>query len=294
MSLVALLISYFLQQKLDLPLSVWFDRMTLQVLRPKQFSMMAKSSTAAFAVLMLILSAYFFFFYLLFFLIDDEFWNIPSLLLQIFVLLLLLGSNGFKEKLELYLRAWRKGDFESAGAMHMALSRANKRRLRSPVLMQNDVSSALLYHNFNRFFMVMFWFMVAGPAFAIVVRVANILAQHSSHKLKVMAVKVSWVAEWFPARLLALSFALMGDFKNTIRQCTLNFADFSTETATVLKRSASSALDGLNVRTEVHSGMGRDALIDNGSKGIEGVRGLLSRSMVLWLGLFAIAVITTV
>lgn len=291
MSFVVFLVGYFLQQKMDWPLSLKFDRATLTILRPEHFSIMAKSNGIAFSLLILILLAYFSFFYVLFFLIETMFYGAVSLLLQIIVLLLVLGQKGFKENLENYLKAWKRGDFEAAAFKQQALSGVNARLLRDPVMMQNEVSKALLYHNFNRFFVVMFWFMVAGPAMIIVVRVADLIAQHSSHQLRRVAVSVNSALEWLPARLLALTFTLTGDFKHSISGCARYFLDITTNTSVVLGDVASSTLDSFYLNYIVDAKMDQGTLISTGVSGIGGIRGLLSRSMALWLGICAISVI---
>ncbi len=291
MSFVVLLISYALQQKMDWPLSLQFDRVTIKFLRPEHFSMMAKSSGAAYFLLLLILLAYFSLFYVLFFLIGNTFFGALSLCLQVVVLLLVLGQKGFKDNLESYLVAWKRGDFEAAAFKQQTLSGVNGRLLRDPVMMQNEVSKALLYHNFNRFFVITFWFMVAGPAMIIVVRVADLIAQHSSHQLRRAAVSVNAAIEWLPARLLALTFTLTGDFRRSISGCMKYWVDVTSDTPDVLGEVASSTLDSFYLNNVIDSKIDKGILISTGVNGIIGIRGLLGRSMALWLGIFAISVI---
>ena len=291
MSFIALLISYFLQQKLELSLSGWFDRSTLKFLRPHHFSMMVNSRGTVSALILLILAAFFSVFYVLFFFLESLFWGVVALLLEVVLLLLLLGEKGFKERLGLYLEAWNRGDFEAAAFKQQTLSGVNASRLSDPVMMQNEVSSALLYHYFNRFFVIIFWFMAVGPAAAIVVRITDLISQNATRQLKRSATKVNAFIEWLPVRLLALSFALTGDFKGAMSCCFRYFSDFSAGAATVLTDTASGALDSYNLNYRVDSGMTREILISTGNKGVAGIRGLLSRSMGLWLGVFAIIAI---
>jgi len=276
---------------MDWPLSLQFDRVTLKLLRPEHFSIMTKSNGAAFCLLILILLAYFSLFYVLFFLIESMLYGAVSLLLQVVILLLVLGQKGFKENLENYLIAWKRGDFEAAAFKQQTLSGVNARLLRDPVMMQNEVSKALLYHNFNRFFVITFWFMVAGPAMIIVVRVADLIAQHSSHQLRRVAVIVNAVIEWLPARILAFTFTLTGDFKRSISGCARYFVDVTSSTPVVLGEVASRTLDSFYLNYVVDSKMDQNTLISTGVNGISGIRGLLSRSMALWLGVCAIFVI---
>lgn len=294
MSFVALLISYFLQQKMDWPLSAQFDRLTLKLLRPEQFSIMAKNNTAAFCLLTLILLAYFSLVYVIFFLIADIFYGALSLLLQTFILLLVFGQKGFKRDLERYLIAWKRGDFEAAAINQQAICGESARLLRDPITMQNDVSKMLLYHNFNRFFLIAFWFMVAGPAMVIVVRVVDLVSQGSSHQLRRASEKVKTIFEWLPARLLAMTFTLTGNFKRSITSCSKYFLDVTTDTSALLVEVASNTLDSFYFNNQVDTSMDQSRLIRIGVNGIGGIRSLLSRSMAFWLGVCAIIVIFSV
>jgi len=291
MSFLALLLSYSLQQKLDLPLSGKFDNFALQLLRPQQFSLMVKTKGAALVLVLLISAAYFSLVYAFFFYIEQLLFGILALACNVLLLLLLLGQKGFKENLAVYLESWRRGDFEAAAFKQQVLSGINARRLSDPVNMQNEVCTAVLYHNFNRFFIIIFWFVLAGPAAAVAVRVIDIVSQHSAHQLKISAMWVKKIVEWIPARLLALSFSLAGDFNGAIKYCLKAFLDINADTQTVLRGSASGALDNYDMNFIVDSGMPLDKLISTGESGITAIRDLLSRSMALWLGIFAIIAI---
>jgi len=291
MSFLALLLSYFLQQKLDLSLSGKFDNAALQLLRPQQFSLMVKTKGTALVLVLLISGAYFSLVYAFFFYIEQLFFGVLALACNVFLLLLLLGQTGFKENLTFYIESWRRGDFEAAAFKQQVLSGINARRLNDPVNMQNEVCTSILYHNFNRFFIIIFWFVLAGPAAAVAVRVIDVVSQHSSHQLKISAMWVKKIVEWIPARLLALSFALAGDFKGAIKYCLKSFVHINASAQSVLRGAASGALDNYDMNFVVDSNMSLDTLISTGDKGITAIRDLLSRSMALWLGIFAIVAI---
>jgi AmpE protein len=291
MSFLALLFSYFLQQKLDLSLSEKFDNTAMQVLRPQQFSLMVKTKGTALVLVLLISGAYFSLVYAFFFYIEQLFFGVLALACNVFLLLLLLGQAGFKENLALYIESWRRGDFEAAAFKQKVLSGINARRLNDPVNMQNEVCTAILYHNFNRFFIIIFWFIFAGPAAAVAVRVIDVVSHHSSHQLKISAMRVKKIVEWIPARLLALSFALAGDFKGAIKYCLKAFVDINADTPALLRGAASGALDNYDMNFIVDSSMPLDKLISTGDVGITAIRDLLSRSMALWLGFFAVVAI---
>ncbi len=291
MNFLALLLSYFLQQKMDLSLSRQFDKAVLQLLRPQQFSLMVKTKGTGLLLVLLISAAYFSLVYAFFFYIESLFFGVLALACNVFLLLLLLGQAGFKESLVHYIESLRRGDFEASAIKQQVLSGINSRRLNDPVNMQNEVCTAILYHNFNRFFIIIFWFVFAGPAAAVAIRVIDLVSQHSSHQLNTSAMWVKKIVEWIPARLLALSFALAGDFKGAIGYCLKAFFDFRSDTSTVLRGAASGALDNYDMNFTVDATMSLDKLIATGVTGITAVRDLLSRSMALWLGVFAIVAI---
>lgn len=291
MNFLALLLSYFLQQKLDLSLSGKFDGVTLRLLCPQQFSLMTKTKGAAFVLVLLIGAAYFSLTYAFFFYIEQMFFGVLSLACNVLLLLLLLGQTGFKNHLTSYLDAWCRGDFEAAAFKQQALSGINARRLNDPVNMQNEVCAAILYHNFNRFFIIIFWFVLVGPAAAAAVRVVDIVSQNSSHQLKIAAKSVKKIVEWVPVRLLALSFSLAGDFKGAFKYSLKAFVDIHSDSSTVLLGAASGALDNYDMNLVVDSSMPLDTLIATGATGITAIRELLSRSMALWLGIFAVVAI---
>lgn len=291
MNFLALLFSYFLQQKLDLSLSRQFDGVVLQLLRPQQFSLMVKNKGAALLLVLLISGAFFSLVYAFFFYIESFLFGVLALACKVFLLLLLLGQAGFKEILVEYLASWFRGDFEAASIKQRALSGINSRRLSDPVSMQNEVCTAILYHNFNRFFIIIFWFILAGPAAAVAVRVIDLVSQQSSHQLKLSAAWLKKVVEWVPARLLALSFALAGDFKGAISYCLKSLLDFRLGASAVLRGAASGALDSYDMNFVVDASMTLDKLITTGDAGITAIRDLLSRSMALWLGIFAVVAI---
>ncbi len=291
MSFLALLVSYFLQQKLDLSLSDRFDQASLRLLRPKQFSLLVETQWGGTVLVLLIVAAYYSVTHAYFVYIASWLWGSVALVSEVLLLLLLLGQQGFKARLGEYLEAWRRGDFEAAGFKQQTMSGGNAYRIENPVMMHNEACTALLYHNFNRFFVIIFWFMVIGPAAAVAVRLVDLLARHAALAIRSQATKIKMWVEWLPVRLLAFSFALCGDFIGGVRYCVKSMTNITVDTSTVLLDAASEALDSLDLNHVLEATMPRDELIVRGERGIGAIRELLSRSMALWLGVFAILAI---
>ncbi len=70
----------------------------------------------------------------------------------------------------------------------------------------------ITYAGYARWFAPVFWFVFLGPLAAVLYRVvATLAASPSTKKLRVYLVLLE-LADWLPTRVLALSFALVGDF----------------------------------------------------------------------------------
>lgn len=134
---------------------------------------------------------------------------------------------------------------------------------------------SLLYEGFQRWFPALFYFMLAGPVGALVYRLAQLGATESGDEADSVLVQV---LDWLPSRLLALSFAVTGDFVRS--RAALGEGLFSGEgAATVLCRVARAAAPELGGQVA-----GPDA-----ARAVTEMKDLLSRSAVLWILVIALA-----
>jgi len=142
---------------------------------------------------------------------------------------------------------------------------------------------ARLFHlGLERLFGVLFWFVLLGPFGAVAYALTRLLAAHwrDDGDFHGAVAQIVPIMDWLPARLLALSFAIVGNF----------------EEAMVAWRSRA-ADDGLNEGVVRVAGLGalgldRDALdLDRDAPGPEYVLGaanLLNRAVLLWLGVLGL------
>ena len=140
------------------------------------------------------------------------------------------------------------------------------------------------YRYFERYFPVIFWFVVFGAPGALLYRLASLAVQTrqddgvetegGGHFL--------WLLEWVPLRVLGLVFELVGNFAATMHHWRDIFFSTTGATAENLRRLVKGALE-----------MGPQASIHEGALEMDAVEALYSRSLVLSLGIVALVTILT-
>lgn len=206
--------------------------------------------------------------------------GVIAFMLAALVLLLCLAQDGYGDELQPYDSACTEGDWDRA-------VRTAERQGVNPAAMARDawaelhakMLEAVAYSGFERLFAVVFWFVLLGPLGAIVYRLSHAFCQtHPSE----IARQWLWALEWLPARVLAASFALTGNFvgcANRLRQQWL-----STD-ATAGGLLASTALGALSLDDEfVHS-------CDVTLREVAAIKRLYRRTLWLWLALLALWVL---
>lgn len=146
-------------------------------------------------------------------------WGLLELALGVLVLTYCLGPEAFNERVDAYLDACEAHD--SAGAKQIAESLVGgpvsdewRRQTRS-------VATAVLYEGNVRIFAVLFWFLLLGPAGALLYRTAAFFRRDARSlerpELTGAADRVFGYLDWAPARLLSLSFFLAGSFDDALK-----------------------------------------------------------------------------
>ena len=117
-------------------------------------------------------------------------------------------------------------------------------------------------------FSVLFWFMVCGPAGAVLYRVNSLLVSNNA-----LAELFQLILEWVPVRLEAVSYAIVSHFKN-VMTCVMKYLfNGLNDNEQLLIESAAASIDA-NVDNAIH-----DTLK------------LIDRSLLAWLTLIAIVVL---
>mgnify|MGYP000557261600 CR=1 FL=1 len=155
-------------------------------------------------------------------------WGLPLLLFYIAVLLYSLGRGDFNMQLQLYYEAWDRGDLEAAYQQAQELEAFDgSAALGNARDLHNNVRAAIFYQGFERWFSVVFWYVILGPAAALAYRLFKIISQkpETGEDDQSILDNAVYFAEWLPARLLSFTFAVAGNFERCIGVCREQFLE---------------------------------------------------------------------
>ncbi|HKS13630.1 MAG TPA: regulatory signaling modulator protein AmpE [Pseudomonas sp.] len=202
-------------------------------------------------------------------------YGLLALPVHLLVLIYSLGRGDTKAALGPFRDAWRRGDQQ--GALHVA-ERDLGLAADSPEGLLERVQGHLLWQAYQSFFAVIFWYFVLGPAAALAYRLLDLSATHGQQAaLKARAEQLRHVMDWVPVRVLALSFALVGNFMSVIRLMLVELLDWHTRAAVLVAKVG-------RVADDVPPG-------DAGPQGLatlDSLWELLLRCAVLWYAAFAL------
>lgn len=138
-----------------------------------------------------------------------------ALPVHLLALLYSLGRGDVKAALGAFRDAWRREDVEAA-------SRAAERDLRvradSPDELLPAVHQRLGWQAHEGFFVVIFWYALLGPVAALGYRLLALTEAHAARQpLRDLAAQFRHALDWLPARALAASMGLVGNFVSVNR-----------------------------------------------------------------------------
>ncbi|MCW1248236.1 regulatory signaling modulator protein AmpE [Pseudomonas sp. SAICEU22] len=147
---------------------------------------------------------------LLLWMLEPVAYGLLALPVHLLVVIYCLGRGDLLADLGPFRDAWRRENLQAAA--HVA-----KRDLNidadggQPLLEQ--VQKHLLWQAYQSFFAVIFWYFVLGPVAALSYRLLALAAEHSQNPgVAERAAQLRHAFDWVPVRLLAASFALVGNF----------------------------------------------------------------------------------
>lgn len=205
--------------------------------------------------------------------------------LAAFLLLYSFGRRDFHELMERYRGQCRSADFEGAYLTTLAeLGWATPDdNPGSPAEVHALVQRGFAYEGYQRWFAVLFYFVLLGPAGALAYRLLQLCHPHFEAR---RAERWLFLVDWVPARLLAATFALAGDFVHSLNALLDALLDTSIETSQILYRVAMAALG-----RELSGFSGESELPAQSAAQNEALGSLLKRSAACWVVVLSLLVL---
>ncbi|MFW0757568.1 regulatory signaling modulator protein AmpE [Pseudomonas sp. H11T01] len=202
-------------------------------------------------------------------------YGLLALPVHLLVVIYSLGRGDLLAGLGPFRDAWRREDLQAAA--HVA-----KRDLDicadSGEQLLERVQGHLLWEAYQSFFAVIFWYFLLGPVAALSYRLLALAAEHSKNPALVeRAAQLRHAFDWLPVRLLAASFALVGNFVAVSRVMLHELLNWNIGAAQLVEKV------GL-VASEIPAPMvGADGITS-----LDRLWDLLLRAAVLWYAGFAL------
>ncbi|AUZ44739.1 regulatory signaling modulator protein AmpE [Pseudomonas orientalis] len=142
-------------------------------------------------------------------------YGLLALPVHVLVVIYSLGRGDLLAALGPFRDAWRRGDLQAAE--HVA-ERDLKLGADSGEQLLERVQGYVLWQAYQSFFAVIFWYFLLGPVAALAYRLLALASEHSENPLVAeRATQMRHAFDWLPVRLLAASFALVGNFVGVSR-----------------------------------------------------------------------------
>ncbi|MBL4584430.1 MAG: regulatory signaling modulator protein AmpE [Pseudomonadales bacterium] len=226
--------------------------------------------------------------------------GLVGLALNIFVLLYCFGREDLSVQISDYLNKVRNKDTE--GAYRFALETglvSDEHTVDDESSLTKKMLSGLMYQEFQRFFLVLFWYLVLGAfgalfiCFGMLIRQVDTKIDTKENNNFSLVTRFIAAAQWIPVRILAFTFGLIGNFEKVYQSYKKSISeyDFGDETLPaqgVLSECGFAAM-GFAV-DDAQSGSvpdGEPNMPDNTYiqlvEQVEETQRLLHRSLIIWL-----------
>ena len=218
--------------------------------------------------------------------------GLPALALNIAILLYSFGRGNYEEAMSAYRKHCRAGDFEAA---YLLAGKLFPRRDGDTGPDDAEEShrwmrKRLLYMGFERWFAVIFYFALFGAAGALAYRLCQ-LSEARSGGEKTPGSRTLHVLDWAPARLLAFSFTLTGDYLGGRGKLISALQDFAIPNEEVLAEVACAALGTQSWEDSEGGVAGVQAQAEAYNREMQHLHSMMSRSAVAWVFLLALLVV---
>lgn len=240
---------------------------------------------------------------LLLWLFESLFFGLIGVLLHAVILFYSFGRDNLPASTEQYLQYWKDGDVQAAYRYAVDHFRVGEQFSADDLpSMQQEVRAGLLYQWFEQIFVVIFWYLVAGPLVALFIRLICIYDNwlRESQTGAQMALALLHAIEWLPVRLLGFTFTIAGNFVACFRCWTEAVLSLRMPTERVLNNAGMAALGVCSVEDEQNAASAVEqvvaiqweAVVADYARQIELIQDLVIRSLMVWLILVSVIVIS--
>lgn len=150
------------------------------------------------------------------------------------VLIYCLGNTHLRRRAQECYEQVEQGNMESARSLLFEYFDVEE----TGAITTNVLMRAFYRASLQRIFAILFWFVVLGPTGAVLYRLLHKLSVYSSDEsmvgAKFLSTQAAFILDWVPARLLALSFCLAGNFMDVFTQWRATFKAKINETYQIL------------------------------------------------------------
>jgi len=199
------------------------------------------------------------------------------------LLLYAMGRGDFDECAARYRHFCAAGDFQGGWlAMSAALDLRDVPAPSSPAEAHAVVQQAFFYEACQRWFAVVFYFFLLGPAGALAYRLLHLCRGYFN---ETPLQSCLFAADWLPGRLLAATFVLAGDFVRSRDKLLSGLGEGSRPAAALLFQVGRAALGNSAANAE------GEAFASAAAEENAAALGLVSRSAVAWVAFIALVVL---
>ncbi|BBP61537.1 regulatory signaling modulator protein AmpE [Pseudomonas sp. St316] len=212
---------------------------------------------------------------LLLWVLEPVAYGLLALPVHLLVVIYSLGRGDLLADLGPFRDAWRREDLQAAA--HVAKRDLDIEANDGEQLLER-VQRHLLWQAYQSFFAVIFWYFVLGPVAALSYRLLALAAEHSQNPgVAERAAQMRHAFDWVPVRLLAASFALVGNFVAVSRVMLHELLNWNI--------SAADLIDKVGL---VAGEIPRPVAGPDGINSLDRLWELLLRAAVLWYAGFAL------
>ncbi len=205
----------------------------------------------------------------------DRLFGLTDLLFGAAIFAFSLGPKDLNRQIDRYLQAREKGDDNAANAEARAI--LQKQPASNPDQQIVEVMRATLHESNDRFFAVIFWFVLLGPFGALLYRLTSHTMRSTNNATLANAAKeFQAILAWAPAHMVAMGFALTGNYEGAKKE--------------FYSKNKQNDLSDCNYHTLITAGQGalKDCAPGEETACIRSARALTLRTLIVWLAFISI------